>query len=167
MKKENKHNNLDNSWAQQMKQIPANNLLQYAIKFTIQSNRILSQGTSSHHHNLQKTWGPGSENWCWRWSSGILIVRYQCWGNYLPHPKGCDLHHQSSTAQDAVCMCVTQHAAPEDTLHSLLCACYISIFILIYSLKKLKETNYNHLKTKRSGKYMDARRMKYRDYLSC
>jgi len=31
MKKENKHNNLDYSWAQQMKQIPANNLLQFSI----------------------------------------------------------------------------------------------------------------------------------------
>ena len=31
MKKENKHNNLDYSWAKQMKQIPANNLLQFSI----------------------------------------------------------------------------------------------------------------------------------------
>jgi len=31
VKKENKHNNLDYSWTQQIKQIPANNLLQFSI----------------------------------------------------------------------------------------------------------------------------------------
>ena len=151
-----------------MKEIPANNLLQYAIQFTIQSNRILSQGTSSHHYNLQKTWGPGSENWCWRWSSGTLVVRYQCWGNYLPHPTRLwSPSSEQHSARRCLYVCYPTCSTREHTLHSLLCACYISIFILIYSLKKLKETNYNHLKTKRSGKYMDARRMKYRDYLSC
>jgi hypothetical protein len=49
-------------------------------------------------------------------------------------PQDCDLNHHSRTAEDPVCMCVIQHATPEDTLHSLFCVSYLLIFISIYSL---------------------------------
>jgi len=89
-----------------------------------------------------------------------LVVRYQCWGNYHI-PQDCDLHHQSSTPQNTVCMCVTQHVAPEDTLYALLCASSILVFILIWPPnKKLQKTNYNNLNTESSGKYVAAKRTK-------